>query len=166
MATGRKRTSKVWDYLTDVEEKGKKIKKATCTLCEGVSLAYSGGTTNLRSHLEVKHPSKVKDDDARQGKQLSLPIAKNCPPTRSSKITTEFVARDMRPISSVDGSGFQQLLQYMEPGYKLPSRPFLTTTCHRLYSSLKEKILEPWRRQKSMLLLPLIYGRVGQLKVI
>jgi len=48
----------------------------------------------------------------------------------------------MQPISSVDGSEFQQLLQYMEPGYKLPSRPFLTTTYHRLYSSLKEKILE------------------------
>jgi len=147
MATGRKRTSKVWDYfeLTDVEEKGKKIKKATCTLCEGVSLAYSGGTTNLQSHLEAKHPSKIKDDDGCQRKQLSLPVAKNCPPIRSSKITTliaEFVARDMRPISSVDGSGFQQLLQYMESGYKLPSRPFLTTTCHRLYSSLKEKILE------------------------
>jgi len=91
MATGRKRMSKVWDYfeLTDVEEKGMKIrKKATCTLCEGVSLAYSGGTTNLCSHLEAKHPFKVKDDDARQGKQLSLPVAKNCPPTRSSKITT------------------------------------------------------------------------------
>jgi len=125
-----------------VEEKGKKIKKATCTLFEGVSLAYFGGTTNLRSHLEAKHPSKVKDDDAHQRKQLSLPVAKNCPPTRSSKITTliaEFVAKDMRPISSVDGSGFQQLLQCMEPGYKLPSRPFLTTTCHRLHSSIKGK---------------------------
>jgi len=102
--------------------------------------------TNLYSHLEVKNPSKVKDDDACQGKQLSLPVAKNCPPTRSSKITTliaaEFVARDMQPISSVDSSRFQQLLQYMEPGYKLPSCLFLTTTFHRLYSSLKEKILE------------------------
>jgi len=30
----------------------------------------------------------------------------------------------------------------MESGYKPPSRPFLTPTCHRVYSSLKEKVLE------------------------
>lgn len=146
MATGtRKRTSKVWDFfeLTDTVEKGKKIRKAACKLCDGVYLAYSGGTSNLHSHLEAKHPSKVKDNDTQKHPQL--PVVKNCPPARSSKITTlvaEFVARDMRPISSVDGSGFQQLMRYMEPGYKPPSRPFLTTTCRRLYSSLKENVLD------------------------
>ena len=30
----------------------------------------------------------------------------------------------------------------MEPGYKPPPRPYLTTTCHRLYSLLKESILD------------------------
>ena len=48
----------------------------------------------------------------------------------------------MRLISTVDGAGFQQLVHYMEPGYKLPSRPFLTNTCYKLYTSLKENLLE------------------------
>jgi len=118
VAGTRKRTNKVWDFfeLTDVVEKGKKIRKATCTLCNGVNLAYSGGMTNLCSHLKVKHPSMIKDNDMHQAKQLSLSILKSCPSTQSSKITTliaEFIARDMRPISSIDSSGFQQLLQYM-----------------------------------------------------
>jgi len=41
----RKCTSKVWDFfkLKEVGENGKKIKKATCKLCDDVSLAYSGG---------------------------------------------------------------------------------------------------------------------------
>ena len=30
----------------------------------------------------------------------------------------------------------------MEPGYKLPSRSFLTNTCYKLYTSLKENLLE------------------------
>ena len=141
----KKRTSRVWDFfeLNDIVENGKKIKKASCKLCNGVHLAYAGGTTNLHNHLEAKHPSYLEKDEEK--KQLTLPGFKNCPPARSNKITmlvAEFVARDMRPISTVDGNGFQQLLCYMEPGYKLPSRPFLTNTCHKLYCSLKEKLLE------------------------
>jgi len=126
MATGiRKRTSKVWDFfeLTDTVEKGKKIRKATCKLCDGVYLTYSGRTSNLHSHLEanLKHPSKVKDDTQ---KHPQFPVVKNCPPARYSKIITlvaEFVAWDVRPISNVDSSGFQQLMQYMEPRCKPPS---------------------------------------------
>ena len=66
MASGsRKRTSKVWEFfeLKEVVEKGKKIKKAICKLCDDVSLAYAGGTTNLRNHLEAKHPSEIKKKD-------------------------------------------------------------------------------------------------------
>jgi len=50
VAGTRKCMSKVWDFfeLTDVVEKGKKIRKAVCTLCDGVSLVHSGGMTNLR----------------------------------------------------------------------------------------------------------------------
>ena len=91
----------------------------------------------------MKHPTHVEKDEDK--KQLSLLGFKNCPPVQSNNITmpiAEFVARDMCPISTVDSSGFQQLLHYMEPGYKLPSCPFLTNTCHKLYSSLKEKLLE------------------------
>ena len=34
----------------------KKHKEAICKLCEGVTLAYAGGTSNLFNHLEAKHP--------------------------------------------------------------------------------------------------------------
>ncbi len=38
----------------------------------------------------------------------------------SQKIV-EIVARDLRPISVVDGEGFKKLINYIEPGYKVPS---------------------------------------------
>ena len=141
-ALGRKRTSKVWDYfeLIEVVEKGKK-------LCDGVNLAYAGGTTNLHNHLESKHPSSVVESSGKEAakKQLMLSDYKKCPPERAKNITVhvaEYIARDLRPISTVDGGGFQQLLHYIEPGYKVPSKPFITTTCHRLYTSMKESLLE------------------------
>ena len=133
----RKHTSKVWDFF-ELSDVGKKIRRESCKLCDGVLLAYSGGTSNLHNHLEAKHPSHVEKDEDK--KQFTLAGFKNCLPARSNDITmliAEFVARDMRPISTVDGSGFQQLLHYMELGYKVPSRPFLTNTCYKLYSSLK-----------------------------
>ena len=72
-------------------------------------------------------------------------FATACPPARANRTTmliTEFVARDLRSISTVDGKGFQQLLRFVEPGYKMPSRPYLTITCRRLCSSLKKQLLE------------------------
>ena len=39
-----------------VDNAEKKHKKAICKLCEGMTLAYAGGTNNLFNHLEAKHP--------------------------------------------------------------------------------------------------------------
>ena len=47
-----------------------------------------------------------------------------CPPERAITITkriAEFVKRDLHPIIVVDGQGFTRLLNYLEPGYKVPS---------------------------------------------
>jgi len=54
----------------------------------------------------------------------------------------EFIARDLRQISTVDGKGFQQLLSFVEPGYKPPSRLHINARCRRLYSSQKEELLQ------------------------
>lgn len=128
------------------------------------------GTTNLHNHLESKHPSSVAECSGKEAgkKQLTLGDCKKCPPKRAKNITVrvaEYIARNLRPISTVDGRGYQQLLQYIEPGYKVPSRPFVTTTCHRLYTSLTvcSRFLH---QQTYMLLSPLIHGPVERLKVI
>ena len=59
----------------------------------------------------------------------------------SLSLMAEFVCRDLCPKSTVDGKGFCQLMSFLEPGYKVPSRPHLATTCRRLYTSLKEELL-------------------------
>ena len=72
---------------------------------------------------------------------LSGLLLKRFPPDHANKITTltaEFVLRDLRLISIIDGEGFQQLMNFVEPGYKVPSRQYLTKVCHKLYDSLKD----------------------------
>ena len=105
--------------------KKKKHKKAICKLCEGVILAHAGGMSNLFNHLKAKHPvahTKAVPRECSTQKQTTLGMfATACPPARANRITTlitKFVARDLRPISTVDGTGFQQLLRFVEPGYK------------------------------------------------
>ena len=119
----RKRTSLMWEFfeLREVAIKGEKLKKADCKLCDGVNLAYGGGTSNLLHHLEVKHPVSYKKafpgDSCTTSKQATLSaFIKTFPP--------------------------EQLLCYIDPGYKLPLHPHLTATCRRLFSSLKEDLIE------------------------
>ena len=76
--------SRVWNYfeLIEVVEKGKKIRMAACKLCNGVNLAYAGGTTNLHNHLKSKHLSSLAECSGKEAgkKQLTLGDCKKCPP--------------------------------------------------------------------------------------
>ena len=51
------------------------------------------------------------------------------------------VARDLRPLSVVEGDGFHQLVNYIEPNYRVPLRPHVRSICQKLYASVKEKLL-------------------------
>ena len=64
MANPRKRKSAVWEYFDeprDCEEENSdettSRRKIPCKLCN-IKLADGGGTSNLKSHLEAKHPQE------------------------------------------------------------------------------------------------------------
>ena len=42
------------------------------------------------------------------------------------KRVAAFIAKDMRPISTVDGEGFRELIKCLDPRYQLPSRQYLS----------------------------------------
>ena len=52
----------------------------------------------------------------------------------------EYIVRDMRPISTVDGSGFHNLLRLVEPNYSVPSRTHITFVLRKMYFSVKEQV--------------------------
>ena len=49
----------------------------------------------------------------------------------------ECVARDLRPLSVIDDAGFQQLMNYLEPGYKVPSHSHVTSICRKKFNAMK-----------------------------
>ena len=57
---------------------------------------------------------------------------KSCLIQHANEITwliTEMVARDLYSISIVEGEGFKNLLNFLEPGYKVPSHTHVTKVC-------------------------------------
>ena len=137
--------SPVWAYFETVGEK-----KVRCKLCvppATTTLAYHGGTTSMQSHLSSHHPDKYAGESSKesqsQRKLDSFVHAKKCPAERAEEITrriAEVVARDLRPISIVEGAGFKHLLSYLEPGYRVPSHTHIATVCRRLYNVQKERL--------------------------
>ena len=84
---------------------------------------YAGGTTNLHSHLEASHPSTLYIKNKRK-KQVVLSVSKKCLPGRENainKLVTKFVARDIHLISTIDGVGFTQLLNYIDKFLRVKS---------------------------------------------
>ena len=69
-----------------------------CKLCEGVTLAYAGRTSNLFNDLEAKHSvthTKVVPKECSTQKQTTLgTFTTACPPARANMLITECVTRD------------------------------------------------------------------------
>ena len=50
------------------------------------------------------------------------------------------VTTDLLPINVVDGQGFREVLKYIEPGYKIPSRTTITTRVEASYVRKKAEL--------------------------
>ncbi len=112
--------SPVWDYFEIVGEK-----KVHCKLCvppATTTLAYHGGTTSMQSHLSSHHPDKYAGESKGSGSQRKLDSfmrAKKCPAERAEEITRRIAEMVARPISIVEGAGFNHLLSYLESPLQL-----------------------------------------------
>lgn len=50
------------------------------------------------------------------------------------------IKKDMMPVSTIDGEGFQELIHFMEPGHNIPSRPTITTHLEARYKNKKAEL--------------------------
>ncbi len=79
----------------------------------------------MRNHLARLHPKEFSLPATPSQSTLDSFVKRNNFPThRAVEITrriADMVARDLRPISIVEGDGFRNLLKFIEPGYRVPS---------------------------------------------
>ena len=144
---GRTARSQVWDHFV----KSKDGKTAKCKLCER-DYAYHGQTTsNLQNHLKNHHPSVVPGAKANvaEGKnKLMTDFAvsrpkKTCGSAQSECITqllVNWVTTSMRPLSLVSDGGLRDLLEFLEPGYQLPSRTHIAAIVRNRHKSGLEEV--------------------------
>lgn len=132
-------TSDVWKFFTKLDG-GKQCK---CNLC-GKVCAYHGGTTNLREHLVAAHSREYcPDSKEMQQPKITTMFRPATEPNRMKKITElliGMICRDMRPISIANGSGFRDLLNFIEPGYQIPSPPFLKNAIGKMHEEERKRL--------------------------
>ena len=170
MANSRKRKSGVWEFFdkpeekesNDASKKTSKNRKIPCKLCD-LQLADGGGISNLMNHFQAKHPQEyrrlVKNSESARAKEkqivLNHSILRVCNSQRAAAITERvatFVALDLRPMRVVEGMGFKQLMNYIEPGYVVPSRTHVASICRKKYSAIKEQLLSSLQKIRSVAL--------------
>ena len=115
--------SQVWKYFGfwSVDNNVSK-EKAVCKICK-VEYVYTGNTSTLRNHVLMKHPecSMTSKASASQPSILSALQRNVQEPLSSAKqqefteAICEFLIEDIRPISTVEGSGFLKMVQKFQP---------------------------------------------------
>nr|XP_039258629.1 E3 SUMO-protein ligase ZBED1-like [Styela clava] len=162
MRRGRRKSSEVWSFFTSPSAPDHENKKTViCCLCKE-KLSFHGTTTNLSAHLKAKHPSHLTSSGYAQATSSTVgPSAQSAAKTkttqrmisdysrplmnqhRAAKITsliTNVITGDMRPINLVQGRNFVKLINFLEPGYTVPSRQSFTRNIEDNYCILKVKV--------------------------
>ena len=134
--------------------------------CDKRELKYCGNTTNLGNHLKSKHLSIYRtsglssndrstrdreNDDTGSSSQVKIAnvfnaVAKLPSSSKKAKQLTDavgyFIAKDMQPISVVQGSGFKHMLYCLEPRYQVPHRKtFMERVIPDLYKKVKASVI-------------------------
>ena len=109
----------------------------------------------MKELLKRKNPVDFENQAEKRRTQKTAKIRCTCTCvfTRKSSCSTERAAivsnlvagviiKDLRPINMVNGAGFQQLMAYLEPAYRLPSDTHFTHLIERIYASVKAEVVK------------------------
>ena len=119
-------------------------------------LAHCGGTSNLRGYLQRAHGDKYRAE-----KQPTLEsFRRKCSEPRTKAIDqllVGLVTKDMRLLNIVEREGLSCLLNYIEPGYRLPS---LTKLVRKKHEHGQALLQEKLAQDAVFLALCLTFGQV------
>lgn len=115
---------------------------AVCKKCK-MDIRYSGGTTNLNTHLNRHHKINLQQGSSKSGTSSSTvkqptimssfgQTSKYKPTSQRYKDITQavgkFIVKDLRPFSVVSNDGFKDMIRVLDPRYDLPSRTYFSET--------------------------------------
>jgi len=174
----RQWSSGVWEYfaINATDESKVSCSISETVVSQGGKAAKSYNTTNLRKHLETKHPEEyrrleAKEQEASKAKggvrqmmmaesiEKAQPYTFDHPRAREiHKHIGEMIAVDSEPFTLVDHIGFTRLMKLIEPRYKLPSDKYFS---ENWYQKCMEKCVKKWKflcQKRVMWASPLMCG--------
>lgn len=81
------------------------------------------------------------------------PAVRHCSTARSQALTSviaDMVSKDLLPLSVVDGTGFAQLMEFVEPEYRLPGRMTITRTLEKRYEESRTSLREELKKARQV----------------
>ena len=145
----RSKRSVAWDHF-DL-----KNGDVHCTHCDAV-YKYNSATTTMMYHLKNAHPTLLAGSSSSSQPTITSVLARrSCDSQRADKITKgicKFIQTDMLPISVVEGKGFGNLMDIMEPAYHIPSRRTVTRLIETQYEERKEELFKKLAKAESVAL--------------
>ncbi|KAL0150772.1 hypothetical protein M9458_053930 [Cirrhinus mrigala] len=117
--------------------------KVFCKICNK-EFQFHRSCSSLRYHVNAKHAFAGPSSLASGLRQTTLDFRRPLTKSTSDNLTNtiaKWIAKDCRPISIVEDSGFMDVLQVasQDSSYKPPSRATVMTKIHELYENEKEK---------------------------
>ena len=135
----RSRRSVAWDHFDLKNE------LVHCKHCDAV-YKYSTATTQMMYHLNKVHPTLVNVGDGASQPSITAAFSRrSCDAQRAEKITKgicKLIEMDMLPLSIVEGQGFRDLINLLEPAYHIPSRRTITRLVETHYEERKQELLK------------------------
>ncbi|XP_022094348.1 zinc finger BED domain-containing protein 1-like isoform X1 [Acanthaster planci] len=126
--------------------------KVVCALC-GKQLMYANSsTTIMRNHLDHKHPKvyisqiprTVAASTSAEAPKRSGSSMMNNRKKRLSTCIANYIAKDLKPLSSLEEPSFRKMLHEFDPRFVLPSREdFTQRIMPRLYDQVKNLTVLP-----------------------
>ncbi|KAK0154193.1 Zinc finger BED domain-containing protein 1 [Merluccius polli] len=112
--------------------------------------------TPMMYHLNHAHPTLIAGSSSSSQPTITSVLARrSCDSQQADKITKgicKFIQTDMLPISIVEGEGFGNLMNIMEPAYNIPSRRTVTRLIETQYEERKEELFKKLATAESVAL--------------
>ncbi|KAK1361573.1 hypothetical protein POM88_046047 [Heracleum sosnowskyi] len=144
------RTSDVWDHFVEIKGGNPNDPRCTCKYCGADYACHSTrvGTSSLWGHLKKckKYPNNVADKKHKvlsfkrgidgDGSLLVVTFNK----VRCRNALAKFVVKDEQAFNVVEGAGFKDLINELQPRFVVPSRMAVTRDIYTLFCNERLKL--------------------------
>ena len=136
----------VWRYFNNSDDN---LLNVQCILCSSIILRETSSTSNLLHHIQTQHNSEYQNMYKAKKLQTRTTVSSSRLPLTSdrslrlTKLAADLIIYNFLPISVVESTHLQAILQEVEPSYLIPKRKyFMNNVFQEMYDEVRQKVYE------------------------